>query len=232
MLESLQKEITHCRHCDRLVRHRESIAREKRKSFAQEEYWGRAVPGFGDANARVIIVGLAPAAHGANRTGRIFTGDRSGDWLYEALHRFGFANQATSQSREDGLVLRETYVTCAVHCAPPDNKPLPSELQSCTQTFLARELQVFQATTQVVICLGAVAAESVLKLLAPQLKPRPKFTHGKELLLPSGVRVLFSYHPSQQNTFTGKLTRPMFHAIFERARAIISLQQEAHHGET
>jgi uracil-DNA glycosylase family 4 len=216
LLVELHDEIVECRRCPRLVEWREAAAREKRASYRDEEYWGRGVPGFGDPAARVLVLGLAPAAHGANRTGRIFTGDRSGDWLYRAMHRVGFANQPTSTHRDDGLRLTGAWVTSAVKCAPPDNKPLPTERDAC-RGFLRREIDAL-VKLKVVVCLGAFAYEAACTEFG--VKPRPKFGHGVEVVSPSGVVLLCSFHPSQQNTFTGRLTEPMFDAVFERAREI------------
>ena len=192
---------------------REQVAVDKRASYAGEHYWGRGVPGFGDPEARVLVVGLAPAAHGANRTGRVFTGDRSGDWLFRSMHHAGLANQATSVRADDGLVLRGAYVTAAVRCAPPANKPLPGERERCA-TFLARELALL-TEVRVVVCLGAFALQAMADHLG--LRPRPRFGHLAELTLPDGRTLLSSFHPSQQNTFTGKLTEPMLDAVFHRA---------------
>jgi uracil-DNA glycosylase family 4 len=205
-----------CRRCPRLVEWREEAAREKRASYRDEEYWGRGVPGFGDPAARVLVLGLAPAAHGANRTGRIFTGDRSGDWLYRAMHRAGFANQPTSTHRDDGLRLTGAWVTSAVKCAPPDNKPSPAERDAC-RSFLRREIEAL-GKLKVVVCLGAFAYEAACAEFG--VKPRPKFGHGAEAVSPSGIVLVCSFHPSQQNTFTGRLTEPMFDAVFTRVREI------------
>jgi len=224
--QELQKRIVECRRCPRLVRWREQVAREKVRRFKDQEYWGRPVPAFGAPDARLVIVGLAPAAHGGNRTGRIFTGDRSGDWLYEALFRFGFANQQVSVSRDDGLRLTACLVTAALRCAPPENKPLPEELDNCRR-YLRQELRLIQSK-RVVVVLGQVALRSFLKALRENGKPmsetKPEFRHGGEWALPGGLILISSFHPSQQNTQTGKLTRPMFHAIFRRACEI--LEQE------
>lgn len=189
------------------------MAVEKRASYRDEEYWGRPVPGFGDPAARVLVLGLAPAAHGANRTGRMFTGDRSGDWLFRAMHRAGLANQSESLHREDGLELRGAWVASAVRCAPPDNKPLPAERDNC-RPFLQRELSLL-AQLRVVVCLGAFAHEAACTEFG--LRPRPKFGHLAESVAPNGLTVLCSFHPSQQNTFTGRLTEPMLDAVFSRA---------------
>ena len=215
-LAALEAQITACRACPRLVEWRERVAREKRASFADEEYWGRPAPGFGDPAARVYILGLAPAAHGANRTGRIFTGDRSGDWLFASLHRTGFANQPTSVSVDDGLRLTDAFIAAAVRCAPPANKPLPSERDNCLP-YAARELELLSGT-RVIVCLGKFAWDAAAQLFG--LRPRPKFGHGAEFAVPDGPVLLGSFHPSQQNTFTGKLTEPMTDAVFSRAREL------------
>ena len=186
---------------------------EKRAAFRDDEYWGRGVPGFGDPAARILVLGLAPAAHGANRTGRVFTGDRSGDWLYRAMHRAGLANQPTSVARDDGLALRGAWVTAVVKCAPPDNKPSPPERANC-RAFLQRELTLLNEV-RVVVCLGAFAYEAACAELG--VRPRPKFGHGTEATAPSGWRLLCSFHPSQQNTFTGRLTEAMLDDVFARA---------------
>ena len=210
-LAALEREIVDCRRCPRLVEWREQVAREKRAAFRDWEYWGRPVPGFGDPAARVLLLGLAPAAHGANRTGRMFTGDRSGDFLYAALHATGFANQPTAVSRDDGLELRDCFITAGVRCAPPANKPLPSERDNC-RDWLDRELALL-ADVRVVVCLGKFAWD----VIAP--RPLPKFGHGAEA---DGGRftLVGCFHPSQQNTFTGKLTAPMIEAVLRRARAL------------
>jgi len=216
-LDELTSEIIHCRRCPRLVAWRQQVALERRAAFADQEYWGRPVPGFGDPNARVAIVGLAPAAHGGNRTGRVFTGDRSGDWLFAALWRAGLANQPTSVAADDGLELSDAYVLAAVRCAPPQNKPTPGERDQC-RPFLHRELELLGGL-RVVVALGQFAYQVLADELG--LRPRPRFGHGVEALLPDGQRtILCSYHPSQQNTFTGKLTEPMLDAVFDRARVI------------
>jgi len=192
------------------------VARERRAAFADQVYWGRPVPGFGDPRARVAVVGLAPAAHGGNRTGRVFTGDRSGDWLYAAMWRAGLANRPTSVSIDDGLVLRGAYVTAAVRCAPPQNKPTPAERDEC-RPFLHRELGLLREL-RVVVALGQFAFQVVADELG--LRPRPRFGHGVEAVAPGRRTLLCSYHPSQQNTFTGRLTEPMLDAVFERAGAL------------
>jgi uracil-DNA glycosylase len=219
-LKLLNEAIADCAACDRLVAYRREVARAKRRQFMDWTYWGRPVPGFGDPKARLYVLGLAPAAHGGNRTGRIFTGDRSGDWLYAALHRYGFANQATSTHRDDGLMLTDCYIGATVRCAPPDNKPLPDEYAQCRR-FLREEIRLL-SPMQVVITLGKIAFDQYLKvrqlegLVRPS--PTPTFGHGRSYRLPDGLLLLCSYHPSQQNTFTGKLTRRMFHAVFAEAR--------------
>jgi uracil-DNA glycosylase family 4 len=191
------------------------VAREKRAAFADEEYWGRPVPGFGDPEARVFVLGLAPAAHGGNRTGRVFTGDRSGDWLFASMYRTGFANQPHSVRADDGLELRGAFVAAAVRCAPPANKPLPAERDNCLP-YAAEELSLIRPA--VVVCLGKFAWDAACLLLA--VKPRPAFGHLAEYRVPDGPVLLGSFHPSQQNTFTGKLTEPMLDAVFERAAHI------------
>ncbi|GAC1439317.1 MAG: uracil-DNA glycosylase [Solirubrobacteraceae bacterium] len=213
-LRDLAAEVSACRRCPRLVAWREQVAREKRAAFAAEQYWGRPIPGFGDPAARVLILGLAPAAHGANRTGRIFTGDRSGDWLFAALHRTGFANQPTSISRSDGLRLSDCWVTAAVRCAPPANRPLPAERDRCLP-FAARELELL-TRVRVIVCLGAFAWQAACRLLS--ISPRPRFAHGAE-----HAPLLASFHPSQQNTFTGRLTEAMTDEVLLRARALALL---------
>ncbi len=199
------------------------MAVEKRASFRDDTYWGRGVPGFGDPAARILVLGLAPAAHGANRTGRVFTGDRSGDWLYRAMHRAGLANQPTSTSIDDGLTLRGAWVTAAVKCAPPGNKPLPDERDHCRR-FLQRERSLLPGV-RVVVCLGAFGYEVACGELG--VRPRPKFGHGVELFAPGGLQLLCSFHPSQQNTFTGRLTEPMLDAIFVRAAQLAGLASPA-----
>ncbi len=205
-----------CRACPRLVRWREQVAADRRASYAEEEYWGRPVPGFGDPAASLWVVGLAPAAHGGNRTGRVFTGDRSGDWLFRSLHGAGYANQPTSDHRHDGLRLRGAYVSAAVRCAPPGNRPTPAERDSC-QPFLAREWALL-AQVRVVLALGSFAYQVVAATVG--LRPRPAFGHGVEASLPDGRHVMCSYHPSQQNTFTKRLTEEMFDRVIGRAREL------------
>jgi uracil-DNA glycosylase family 4 len=217
-LAGLEAEIVDCRRCPRLVAWREEMARVKRAAFADQAYWGRPIPGFGDPRARIVVLGLAPAAHGGNRTGRIFTGDRSGDWLFAAMWRAGLANQPESVSRDDGLALSDAWVSAAVRCAPPANKPTPTERDTCG-AWLDQELALLPRA-RVIVCLGAFAWDAALRRLRP---PRPwaKFGHGAELALPAvGLTLLGSYHVSQQNTFTGKLTEPMLDAVFTRARAL------------
>jgi uracil-DNA glycosylase family 4 len=220
-LGELEREVISCRRCPRLVAWREEVARVKRAAFASEEYWGRPLPGFGDPEAKVLVLGLAPAAHGGNRTGRIFTGDRSGDWLFGSMYRTGFANQPTSVSRDDGLRLTGAYVTAAVRCAPPANRPLPSERDNCLP-YLVRELSLL-SSVRVVVTLGSFAWDVALRAFAavgePRPRPRPKFGHGAEAQI-GRFTLLGSYHPSQQNTFTGKLTEPMIDAVFARARQL------------
>ena len=219
-LALLNDRITHCTFCPRLVVYREAIAARKRRQFENWTYWGRPVPGFGDPHASLYVLGLAPAAHGGNRTGRVFTGDRSGDWLYDALHRFGFANQPGSHHRGDGLELLDCYVGATVRCAPPDNKPNPEEFTAC-RPYLREEIRLLQKT-RVVVALGKIAFDHYLKACRDEgrrlLPPLPKFSHGIVQVLPCNTTLIGSYHPSQQNTFTGKLTKPMFHQIFATAR--------------
>lgn len=218
-LEQLTSEIVGCRKCPRLVRYREAVAREKRAAFREWEYWGRPVPGFGDPHARLLVVGLAPAAHGGNRTGRVFTGDRSGDWLYRALYRAGFANRPTSVSIDDGLALRDCYIAAAVRCAPPQNKPTRAEFARC-QPYLDREVLLLR-DLRVVVALGAVATGVILRTwraIGREIPmPVPKFHHGGSWSLPP-LTLIASYHPSQRNTQTGLLRERMFDEIFRSAR--------------
>jgi uracil-DNA glycosylase family 4 len=215
-LDRLEAEVIACRKCPRLVEWREAVARQPRAAFKDWHYWAKPLPGFGDPNATLLIVGLAPAAHGGNRTGRIFTGDRSGDWLFRALYRAGYANQPHSLHRNDGLVLTRAFIAASVRCAPPANKPTPQERDACVP-YLAREMHLL-TNVHTIVALGAFAYEVVTQLTA--LRPRPRFGHGVEAPLPNGRVVLCSYHPSQQNTFTRKLTESMLDAIFERAREL------------
>jgi len=222
-LAILNNAIAECTECERLVTYRRMIAETKRRQFLSWTYWGKPVPGFGDRHARLYVLGLAPAAHGGNRTGRVFTGDRSGDWLYEALYRYGFANQASSTHRGDGLILSDCYIGAAVRCAPPENKPNPDEFARCRR-FLRDEIRLLK-NTRVVVALGKIAFDHYLKARREEgmemLSPAPAFGHGASQDLPGGILLLSSYHPSQQNTFTGKLTRDMFHSVFRRARNAI-----------
>ncbi len=213
-LEKLTKEIIACRKCPRLVEWREEVAWVKRKAYKDHEYWGKPVPGFGDPNARVLVVGLAPGAHGSNRTGRQFTGDASGGFLFPALYKAGFANQALAESRGDGLVLRDMYITASGRCVPPDNKPTTQELDNC-QPFLEREIQIIQP--KVIVCLGKIAFDRILKIFALR---GLNFTHGAAYQVQNGIQILCSYHPSQQNTSTGKLTEKMFDAIWAKAKKL------------
>ena len=221
--ETLNRDIVSCRRCPRLVAHREAIARARRRQYRDWEYWGRPVTGFGDHRARLLVVGLAPAAHGGNRTGRIFTGDRSGDWLYDALYDAGFSNQPTSTDRADGLRLRNAFVTAIARCAPPGNRPTPDEVCAC-RPFLLDELALL-AGVRVVVVLGHVAMNGLLQAWAAKgnrlPSPRPRFGHGLEYDLGETLTLLTSYHPSQQNTFTGKLTRRMFRRVFRRAARLL-----------
>jgi uracil-DNA glycosylase family 4 len=217
-LDRLNEQVVGCRRCPRLVAWRELVAREKRAAFRDQTYWGRPVPGFGDPSARLLILGLAPAAHGGNRTGRIFTGDRSGDWLFSSLHRTGFANQPTSVHRHDGLTLTDCWVTAPVKCAPPDNKPTIEERSNCAP-WLTAELELLP-NIRVVVALGAYAWDATLRHFGP-VRPKPRFGHGAEAPLPGGKVLLASFHVSQQNTSTKRLTEPMLDAVFQRARRLI-----------
>jgi len=217
---AVQRAVVACERCRRLRRYCRKVARERKREFRDQSYWGRPVPGFGDENARLLVVGLAPAAHGGNRTGRMFTGDSSGDWLYEALHRFGFASQGASVARDDGLALEDCYVTAALRCAPPGNRPSPSETAAC-RPYLAAEIALL-ARIEVVVTLGhfAHAAWLAASGWATRLAAgrRPTFAHCAETRLPDGRLLIASYHPSRRNTSTGLLTRPMFHRVFASAR--------------
>ena len=222
-LPQIARRIVACEQCPRLRVHCRRVAREKKREFRDWDYWGKPVPGFGDPEARLFVIGLAPAAHGGNRTGRVFTGDSSGDWLYDALHRTGFANQAESRSRDDGLELRDCYVAAVGRCAPPGNKPTPAELARC-RPFLVAELQALRRL-RVVLTLGRIAHEGFLRAAGlwegiPAAERAP-FGHGRVTTLPSGVVLIASFHPSRQNTNTGKLTRPMWHGVFQQARRLI-----------
>jgi uracil-DNA glycosylase len=214
-LSTVEHKVTRCRKCPRLVEWRERVAREKRAAFRDEDYWGRPVPGFGDPRARVYVLGLAPAAHGGNRTGRVFTGDRSGDWLFASLHRTGFANQPTSVHVDDGLRLDGAFIAAAVRCAPPANRPLPDERDNCLP-YAEAELELIRPA--VIVCLGGFAWDAACRLYGA--RPRPRFGHGATHELDDGPVLLGSYHVSQQNTFTGKLTEPMLDAVFEKAREL------------
>lgn len=215
-LDAITRDVVACARCPRLVAWREQAAREAPRRYADWDYWARPVPGFGDTEARLLVVGLAPAAHGGNRTGRIFTGDRSGDWLYRALHKAGFANQPTSDNRDDGLRLTGAYIAAVVRCAPPGNKPTPAERDNCLP-YLQRELAVLP-NVRVIVTLGAFALDGVSRVLA--LRPKPRFAHGAEIALPDGRVILCSFHPSQQNTFTGRLTEEMLDSVFARSREL------------
>jgi len=217
-LRQVQSEVVDCTACPRLVAWREQVAQEKRAAFRDDDYWGRPVPAFGDPEARVVIVGLAPAAHGANRTGRMFTGDRSGDFLYASLHRTGFANQPTSHAVDDGLRLTGAWITAPVRCAPPANKPTIDERDTC-RPFLEREIEALEP--RVFVPLGGFAYQGLCSILG--VRRRPPFGHGVEVALPGDRWIVGSYHVSQQNTFTGRLTEPMLDAVFTRARELAAL---------
>ena len=225
-LDALNRSIVGCTRCPRLRAYCRRVARDKKREFRDWEYWGKPVPGFGDPEARLLIVGLAPAAHGANRTGRMFTGDSSGSWLYEALHRYGFANQPQSLSRDDGLTLTDCYIVAAARCAPPGNKPSRVELDRC-RSYLAAELRLLRRV-RVVVTLGRIAHEAFLKAAGwrERLPPRarPPFRHGAASMLPDGHVVIASYHPSRQNTNTGKLTRAMWDGVFRTAGEVLAQQ--------
>ena len=215
-LKTINQEIVSCRKCPRLVEWREEVARVKRKAYKDDEYWGKPVPGFGDPKARVLVVGLAPGAHGSNRTGRQFTGDASGEFLFPALHRAGFANQALAESRSDGLILKDIYITASGRCAPPANKPSPEELNNC-QPYLEREIKILKP--KVIVCLGRIAFERILKIYSVR-SSEMKFGHGMCYKLGNGIWILCSYHPSRQNTLTGKLTVKMFDDIWKKAKSL------------
>jgi uracil-DNA glycosylase family 4 len=226
-LVRLSAGVVECRRCPRLVAWREQVAEQKRAAYRDEDYWGRPVPGFGDPGARLVVVGLAPGAHGANRTGRMFTGDRSGDWLFRSLHRAGFADIAESVDRNDGQVLRDCWITAPVRCAPPDNKPTAQERDACAAWFDA-ELDLLDAAA-VFVCLGRYGYVALWRYLQQRLegvpRPRPGFGHGDSVELPDGRLLIMSYHPSQQNTFTGRLTAPMLDGVMLRARDAIALRR-------
>lgn len=224
-MNKLNHEILCCSACPRLRSHCSKVAQVKRKSYRNENYWGHPITGFGDLSARLLIVGLAPGAHGANRTGRVFTGDRSGDWLYQALHKAGFSNQADSTSRTDGLKLTDVYVSCVVKCAPPDNQPSRQELLRCS-TYLEREINLLKHV-RVFLALGQIALNGLWPLLRTG-SARPKFRHGASLPLPDGRSLLMSFHPSQQNTFTGRLTESMFDKVFRTARSVLVNRDSGH----
>ncbi|HKB25500.1 MAG TPA: uracil-DNA glycosylase [Methylomirabilota bacterium] len=222
-LDRLNARIVRCTACPRLVAHREASAASPPRRYVGERYWARPLPGFGDPRARVLLVGLAPAAHGGNRTGRMFTGDRSGDWLFDALHHTGFANQPTSRHRDDGLKLRDAYITAAIRCAPPANKPTPGEMARC-EPYLLEELRLLDRV-RVVVGLGRIGWQAYLRARRALGRPRPArppvFGHGAATTFADGITLIASYHPSQQNTFTGKLTRPMLRSVFRRARRLL-----------
>jgi uracil-DNA glycosylase family 4 len=228
-LRRIQEEVVACRACERLVEWRERVGREKVRRFRDHDYWARPVPSFGDPAARLLILGLAPAAHGGNRVGRMFTGDRSGDWLFGALHKAGFANQPTSIHRDDGLQLTDCYITATAHCAPPDNKPLPCELENC-RVFLHRELDLLWPQLKVVVVLGKIAHDAWLAQLRLRgvaiPRPAPAFGHLKEYSFNGAPALLCSFHPSQQNTQTGKLTEPMFDGVWARASQLLKIPSE------
>lgn len=223
-LASLRESIIACTRCPRLVEHRQRVILHRPRRFREWPYWARPLPGFGDPLARLLVLGLAPAAHGGNRTGRVFTGDRSGDWLFAALHRFGFANQPVSRHRDDGLTLHDAYIAASVRCVPPENRPLPQELANC-RPFLLAELALL-SRIQVVVALGRIAFTTYLAACQdaglPLPSPRPRFAHGALYAMPHGVTLIASYHPSQRNTQTGLLTQAMFDEVFQKARALLA----------
>ena len=221
-LEKLNEEIIQCRKCARLVEWREEVARVKRKAYRDQEYWGKPVPGFGDPKARVLVVGLAPGAHGSNRTGRVFTGDASGGFMYPALYRAGFANQPLAESRDDGLTLRDLYIAAVAHCVPPANKPAPIELDNC-QPYLERIIEILKP--KVIVCLGRIAFERMLRIYSVR-NSSFKFAHGATYALMTGHWLLCSYHPSQQNTLTGKLTVEMFDDIWVKAKELLRPEED------
>jgi uracil-DNA glycosylase len=225
-LAVLNHQVIHCTKCPRLVAYREQIGREKRRAYREHEYWARPVPGFGDPNARVLILGLAPGAHGSNRTGRPFTGDQSGKFMYPILYKVGFASQPNADHRDDGLKLIDCYITAAVRCAPPDNKPLPSELANCAP-YLERELEIL-SKLKVVVALGKIAFDAYLNYLRRNAIISSRagylFGHAAEYMMPDGITLLASYHPSNQNTATGKLTAKMFEDVFRRAKELAARQ--------
>ncbi len=225
-LIQLQETIIACTHCPRLVAHRQQVAVQKVRRFREAPYWGKPVPSFGDPQARLLLIGLAPAAHGGNRTGRAFTGDRSGMWLYDALYTFGFANQPTSDHGDDGLHLHDCYITQVLHCAPPANKPTRQEIDTC-QAYMQTEMQLLP-NLRVVVPLGKIAFDACLRawqaLQMPLPSPLPRFGHGHVYALGQGCTLVPSYHPSQQNTQTGRLTRPMFHAVFATVRNLLAAE--------
>jgi uracil-DNA glycosylase family 4 len=227
-LNVLNEEVVACTRCPRLVAYREAIAREKRKAYREWDYWGKPVPGFGDPHAHVLVLGLAPGAHGSNRTGRPFTGDASGNFMYPVLHETGFANQLIATDRNDGLVLKDLYITAAGRCAPPDNKPLPEELANCAP-YLERELEGLKKL-RVVVALGRIGFEAYLNYLKRKGliagKRAYEFRHGAQYDLPDGRTLLASYHPSKQNTQTGKLTKTMLQEIFRRANRLAGCREE------
>ena len=221
-LDTLNREVIACRKCPRLVAWREEVARVKRKAYRDQEYWGRPVPGFGDPKGQVLVVGLAPGAHGSNRTGRVFTGDASGGFMYPALYRAGFANQALAESREDGLFLKDLYIAAVAHCAPPANKPAPAELDNC-QPYLERIIEILKP--KVIVCLGRIAFERILRIYSVR-NSSFKFAHGATYELMTGHWLLCSYHPSQQNTLTGKLTVKMFDEIWVKAKELLRREED------